>query len=94
MVEVTSSGTLKASQNYSLTCSVDVPQSLNATITYVWTRGGMQNGFDSILNFSPLMLTNSGQYVCTVAVISDLLSSLLTDESDSFEVTIQSELLK
>ncbi len=89
--EVTPSGTLTAGQNYSLTCSVDIPQSLNATITYVWTRGGTQVGIDSILNFSPLVLTNSGQYVCTVTVTSDLLITQLTDESDVFEVTIQSE---
>ncbi len=94
MAEVTSSGTLKASQNYSLTCFADIPQSLNANITYVWTRGGTQVGTDSILDFSPLMLTNSGQYVCTVTVTSDLLSFPLTDESDVFEVTIQSEFLK
>ena len=89
--EVTPSGILTAGKNYSLACSVDIPQSLNATITYVWTRGGTQVGTDSILNFSPLVLTNSGQYVCTGTVTSDLLSSPLTDESDVFEVTIQSE---
>ena len=89
--EATPSGSPKAGQNYSLTCSVDVPQSLNATITYVWTRGGTQVGTGSVLNFSPLMLTNSGQYVCTVTVTSDLLITQLTDESDVFEVTIQSE---
>ena len=91
---MTPSGTLTAGQNYSLTCSVNVPQSLNATIIYVWTRGGTQVGTDFILNFSPLVLTNSGQYMCTANVTSDLLNSTLTDESDVFEVTIQSELLK
>ena len=54
----------------------------------------MQVGTDSILNFIPLVLTNSGQYVCTVTVTSDLLSFPLTDESDVFEVPFESELIK
>ncbi len=86
--EVTSSGFQTAGQNFSLTCSVDVPQSLNATVTYVWTRG-IQVGADSVLSFNPLLLSNSGQYVCTVMVTSDILDSPLTDDSDAFEVTIK-----
>ncbi len=89
--EVTSSGSLTAGQNFSLTCSVGVPQSLNATITYIWTRGGTQVGAYSVLSFNPLLLSNSGQYVCTVMVTSDLLDSPLTDDSDAFEVTIKCE---
>ncbi len=90
---VTSSGLLTASQNFSLTCTVDVPQSLNATVTYIWTRG-TQVGADSVLSFNPLLLSNSGQYVCTVTVTSDLLDSPLTDDSDAFEVTVLGESLQ
>ncbi len=92
--EVTSSGSLMAGQNFSLTCTVDVPQSLNATITYIWTRGGTQVGANSVLSFIPLLLSNSGQYVCTVTVTSDLLDSPLTDDSDAFEATIKRESLQ
>ncbi len=100
--DITSSGFLTAGQNYSLTCSVNIPQSLNATITYyMWTINHallsptreIEVGTGSCLSFSPLRLSDSGQYVCTVNVTSDLLSSPLTVESDIFEVTIQSESL-
>ena len=88
------SGFLTAGQNYSLTCSaMNVPESLNATIMYVWSGARSTGRIDSVLNFNPLDMSDSDQYMCTVAVISDLLSSPLTDESDEFEVIIQSEFL-
>ena len=89
--EIIPSGFLTAGQNNFFTCFVDIPHSLNATTIYVWTKGGTQVGKGPILNFSPLLLTNSGHYVCTVTVTSDLLSSPLNDESDVFEVTIKSK---
>ncbi len=83
-----------AGESYTLTCTVTGAESLNPTITYEWTRGGTSVGSDSILIFNPLTLSSSGQYVCTVTVTSDLLTTTLTDSSDTFEVTIKGKPLQ
>ncbi len=63
-------------------------------VTGVWTRGGTPITANSTtLNFDPLLLSNSGQYVCTATVLYDPLCPTLINDSDSFEVTIQSEFL-
>ncbi len=89
---VTSSGPPMAGQSYSLTCTVTGADSLSPIITYVWTRGVA--GSDSMLTFNPLTLSSSGQYVCTVTVTSDLLTTNLTDASEIFEVTIKGKTLQ
>ncbi len=92
---VTSSGPPMTGQSYSLTCTVTGADSLTPTITYVWTRGGTSvAGSDSMLTFNPLKLSNSGEYVCTVTVTSDLLTTTLTDASDTVEVTIKGKPLQ
>ena len=94
---ITSNGTATPGQSYSLTCNVTGGESLNPTIMYEWTRGGTSvGGNDPLLNFFPLTLSSSGQYVCTVTVTvtSALLTTTLTDASDTFDLTIKGKPLQ
>ncbi len=92
---VTSSGPPLAGQSYTLTCTVTGGEALTPTITYEWTRGRTSVGGNGpILTFNPLTLSSSGQYVCTVTVTSDLLTTTLTDASDTFEVTFKGKPLQ
>ncbi len=86
-------GSLVAGENLFLTCSVDVPQSLNAVISYVWIGNGEQVGTDSRLDFAPLLVSNSGIYLCRLTVTSVFQTSVLTDESDPLLLTVEGELL-
>ncbi len=84
-----------ADQSYTLTCTVTGAEALTPTIMHEWTRGGtLVAGSDIALTFNPLTLSSSGQYVCTVTVTSDLLTTTLTDASDTFEVTIKGKPLQ
>ena len=78
---------------YSLTCGVIGPENLitNASITYQWTKNNntltqMQVGADpKVLTFSPLRLSDAGQYTCQ-ATVNDIIVM------NSQDVTLQSEL--
>ena len=64
----------------SLTCDVTGADNLNPMITYQWTRndGSTQTpvGTNSdTLTFSPLRLSNAGDYNCNVTISSTLLNS-------------------
>ena len=75
---------------YSLTCNVAVDASLNPSITYLWTKNnGIQTqvGTDRVLSFSPLRLSDAGQYTCQATVTPCTI--IIRDTQD---VTLQSEL--
>ena len=85
--------------DYSLTCNVTGAGNLNPTITYQWTKNNITQtqmppaGADpKVLSFSPLRLSDAGQYTChaTVYVSSPYLNENTT-MTDSQDVTIQSE---
>ncbi len=64
-----------AGQDYALTCGIIGAENLNPNITYQWTKDSgrnrtkIRNQSSSIL-FSPLKLSDAGQYVCHVIVQS------------------------
>ena len=99
-VMVTADGALVLGQNgYMLICSVSGAENLNPTITYQWTRNNgtqTQVGTNSnTLSFSPLRLSDVGQYTCEVTISSSFLNSEITmDSSDSRTLALQSELMR
>ena len=75
---------------YSLTCNVAVDASLNS-ITYQWTKNNgtqTQVGTDRVLSFSPLRLSDAGQYTCQATVTQ---CNIIIMETQG--VTLQSEFL-
>ena len=75
---------------YSLTCEVTIDESFNS-ITYQWTKNnGTQTlvGTDRVLSFSPLRLSDAGQYTCRATVSP--CSIIIMDTQD---VALQSEFL-
>ena len=83
---------------YSLTCSVSGADNLNASITYQWTTNngtqtqiqvGMGNHPKLVtLPFSPLRLSDAGNYTCQAIVSSDNITVIVMDSQD---VVIQCE---
>ena len=56
---------------YYLTCGVTVTGAANPSITYQWTKNNgtqTQVGTDRVLSFSPLRLSDAGQYTCQATV--------------------------
>ena len=81
-VAVSGDGTPTAGQSYTLTCSV----SGASVTTYQWRKDGsvLQGETTEMLSFSPLRLSDAGQYTCEVTVNS----MTLTDDVD---ISIPSE---
>ena len=84
-------------QSYTLTCSVTGANNINPTITYQWTKNnGTQTqvvGTNSnTLSLSPLRLSDTGQYTCSVTVSSTLISSVITATSTALDISIPSKL--
>ena len=82
-VQITDSGVPVLGQNgYSLTCNVSGTENLNPNITYQWTKNyGSRVQVDSatrILSFSPLKLSDAGQYTCQVTISSLYLRNDIT----------------
>lgn len=79
-----------AGQSYSLVCTVNGADSLNATITYQWFKTNpsqTQLGINShILTFDPLVVSDAGHYSCEVIVSSDRLSRDITITSSRYEI--------
>ena len=75
-VETTTSGAKVLGQSYSLTCNataVTGTDSGNLSIAYQWTKNNgtqTQVGADRVLSFSPLRLSDAGQYTCQATIIS------------------------
>ena len=80
-----------------LTCDVSGADNLNPTITYQWTRddGSTQTlvGTNSnTLTLSPLRLSNTGDYTCSVTVSSTLLNNdIMMSASNPQKLMVQSE---
>ena len=81
-VQITTSGALTLGQNgYSLTCGVIGAENLTPSIIYRWTKN---NGTHTHIqvgpthSFSPLRLSDAGQYSCQATVSSFLLSNDIT----------------
>ena len=75
---------------YTLTCNVAVDESLNS-ITYQWTQNNgtqTQVGTDRVLSFSPLRLSDAGQYTCQATVGPCSITKM-----DTQDVTLQSEFI-
>ena len=70
--------------DYSLTCGVIGAGNLNPSITFQWTKNNgtqtqIQVGADPrVLSFSPLRLSDAGQYTCQTTVSSPYLNSDIT----------------
>ena len=80
---------------YSLTCVVSGAGNLNASITYQWTKNNgtqtqVQVGMGNDFSFSPLRLSDAGQYTCQATVSSLYLNNGITMMA-SLDVTILSE---
>ena len=78
---------------YSLTCGVNGAENLNSSITYQWTKNNAQiqvGGDPKVLSFSPLRLSDAGQYTCQATVSSHYLNNDIT-VMNSQDLTPQSE---
>ena len=90
-----SSGPLIAGQTgFSLSCDITGTENLNTpTFTYQWRRNGRvisaQQG--STLSLSPLTALNAGEYDCSVSVSSTSLSSTVTVNSNTDNLTLLSK---
>ena len=81
---------------YSLTCVVYGVENINPSITYQWTKNnGTQTQLQvgatpKVLSFSPLRLSDAGQYTCLVIVASSYLFNGVTTTA-SHITTFQGE---
>jgi hypothetical protein len=58
-----------AGLNYSLACEVLGIENLNTTVTYTWRKDDAPlSEVGPLLSFSPLRLSNAGQYSCAINV--------------------------
>ena len=78
---------------YSLTCGVTVTGAENPSLTYQWTKNDgthsqVQVGTDRVLSFSPLRVSDAGQYTCQATAVS---SSCSITKMATDHVTLQSE---
>ena len=66
-MQISDDGATRAGQSYTLTCSV----SGASVTTYHWRKDGtVLSEIRPILSFSPLRLSDAGQYTCEVTVNS------------------------
>ncbi len=87
-----------AGQSYSLTCTLTGGDSLSPTISYQFTQDnpghtGVVGGVSTTptLTFSPLMLSNGGQYSCQATITSPHLNSPQVVDSGTQDLMVQSE---
>jgi hypothetical protein len=75
---------------YSLTCDVTVTKTANPSIAYQWTKNSgtqtIQVGTARVLSFSPLSLSDAGQYTCQATVNPCDITKM-----DTQDVALQSE---
>ena len=83
-----SSGTLAEGQNHMFTCTASGGGS--KAYTYMWLKdGGVVSGqTSSTYSFSPLNVTDAGQYECTVSLGSTNMTS------ESVNIIVQSKFRK
>ena len=80
---------------YSLMCSVSGAENLNPSITYQWTKNNgtetqIQVGTYQVLSFSPLRVSDAGQYTCQATISSPYLNNNIT-MIDTEDIILQSE---
>ena len=93
--EISNTGVTVAGQSYALHCNVAGTERFSAILSYKWTKNNgtlTHVGFDSeSLTFSPLRLSDAGQYICHVTASSDVTNEQVANtSSQSFEVSISS----
>ena len=91
--EIGGTGATVAGQSYTLHCNVTGIEKFSPILSYKWTKnnGTLTNvGSNSnTLSFSPLRLSDAGQYICHVTASSDVTNERVTNaSSQSFEVDI------
>ena len=99
-VQVTPSGDPVLGQSgYSLICDVTGTENLNPSIIYQWTKNNgtltqIQNveANSEVLSFSPLRLSDAGQYTCQATVNSPKYLTNDITEMNSQYIMLQSEL--
>jgi hypothetical protein len=96
-IQITTSGAPVVGQSgYSLTCGVTGAENLSPSITYQWTKNNgthtqIQNdAANPRVSFSPLRLSDAGQYTCQATISSPFLSDDITMTAMQ-DVRIQSE---
>ena len=98
-ITTSNSGTPMLGQNgYSLICNVSGAENLSPSITYQWTKNnGTQTqtiqvgGTDfRFLSFSPLRLSDAGQYTCQATISSPYLNNDII-VMNSQDIMLQSE---
>ena len=89
-VSITSSGSPKAGQSFSLNCSVMGTHSIPYTIHYVWFKGELQISNSSVLRFDSLFLSDTGEYYCIARIRSAKLEQPI---GGSYDIQFDSELL-
>ena len=86
LVTSTFNGNLTAGDSVTLICEVDGVDDISPDIKYTWWHydGGDTKSINSNvseLSFSPLKLSDAGEYICGVNISSTLLSSNLISNS-------------
>ena len=97
-VQIIANGAPVLEQNgYSLTCTVSGTNRLSPSIAYQWTKNNgtqtqIQVGADNVLSFSPLRLSDAGQYTCQATIRSPYLNNDITMMSSNLQnIMLQGE---
>ena len=93
--EISSTGAAVVGLSYSLHCNVAGTERFTPILSYKWIKNNgtlTHVGFDlENLSYSPLRLSNAGQYVCHITASSDVTNEQIANtSSQSFEVSISS----
>ena len=92
--EISDTGASIAGHSYTLACNVTGVDKFSATLSYKWTKNNgtlTQVGSNTkTLSFSPLRLSDSGQYTCHVTASSDVVPNMhvANTSSQSFEIDV------
>ena len=91
---VSGEGNPIAGERYTLVCTVHGAEKLSSNMTYQWTRIETHfiSSMVSTLTFSPVKLSDAGNYMCTVSVSSDYLDTIISAHS-STQLTVGSKCL-
>ena len=74
---------------YSLICAVAGTERLtDAMVTYTWSKNGavVSNQKMATLSFSPLTLSDAGEFICEATVSSSLLNVSISDSSVNINI--------
>ena len=87
-----------AGQNYTIMCNVLGADNLNSTLTYKWTKSNSSQTLcvlttnHALFNFSPIKVSDAGNYSCKVNVSSSYLKeSVVVVNSNSKHLQVQSK---